>query len=149
MCQAWRSALPRWWGSVMRPGTWSHPLDPLAREASGSDLRVSHVLERPMERQAWATVGDCSQTRPRGRLGRSARPPPRSARPQVGRSGRLLQWGTRPSPSRRRGGHTGQAAPAVTPGPGPGDSSLPQFLHTRVGRGMIRPGAASWGCEDQ
>lgn len=65
----------------------------------------------------------------------------------AGRSGRLLQRGARPSLPRRCGWGTGQAAPAVAPGPGPADSSLPQFLHTHGG-GMIRPGAASWGCED-
>ena len=53
----------------------------------------------------------------------------------VGRSGWLLQQGAQPSPSRRRGGHTGQAAPAVVPGPGPGDSALPPFLHTHRGGG--------------
>lgn len=85
----------------------SGPASP--REALGSDLSVSHVLGRPMERQAWATMGDCSQTRPRGRLGRSARPPPRSARPQVGRSGRLLQWGASAEPLQETpGAYTGR-----------------------------------------
>lgn len=52
----------------------------------------------------------------------------------VGRSGWLLQQGARPSPSRRRGGHPRQAAPAVVPRPGPVTLLCLRFC-TRTGVG--------------
>lgn len=95
------------------------PSGPASPRGLGSDLSVSHVLGRPMERQAWATMGDCSPNGPRGRLGARLDhllgPAPPSSRQVKGG----FCSGSSTSPSRARGAHTGQAAPAVTPGPGP------------------------------